>query len=218
MKHLLLTFIFFVSLYGSNPSIYSSLGDELYDGVSNLEVLKDFKEYNSLKEKLDKYTLELEEAKKLGFEIESGSKKNLNLEYLSKLRELSKTNEYFKRTVTKNFHEAIQNKDSDLYIKTVNSKLLDTKKYKKKIMNYYKKHSKEIATDGIIQKYLNDEKAYQKRKKSYAKIKDNYEKKAIERIRRNDKLNREALENKLETELQEKKRAIRKAQEKELFY
>lgn len=217
MRILLQLFILSMTLYASNPAVYSSLGDTVYNNLENIKALKNLKAYEQYKEKINKYTLDVEKTKVLGFDVESGAKSNLSLDYLNELRTLSKVNDHFVRIVNINFVKSIKTKDNDLFIGAVNSKILDTEKNKNKIMYYYKQNKDFINADGVIQKYLDEEKAYKKKTKKYATIKKEAKDKRIQRIRENDQLKQEALENKLEQELEDKKRAIRETQEKELF-
>lgn len=225
MKKLLQIFIFLfmlsTSLLATNPTIYSTLGDTIYNNVKNIESLKEISHYNEHKEKINDYIADLNITKNLGFDVESGKKADLNLDYLQMLRKQAKVNDYFNRTVNQDFIKAIKTKDDNLFISVVNSGILDTKKNKNKIMAYYKEHKKNISADGIIQKYLNEEKSKNLKRNKHTKSKAQREKLSkesrIERIRENDILKQEALERKLEKELQEKKKLIREAQEKELF-
>ncbi len=217
MLKLLQFFIFSTIIYAQNPTVYSSLGDTIYANVENIQSLKSLKEYALYKEKIDAYSLKVVKTKELGFKIESGLKSDLHLDYLNQLRELSKVNNYFIRSINTNFIQSITTTNNDLFVSMVNSKLLDTQKNKNKIMSYYEQHKDSIKADGIIQKYLDEDKAQKKRNKKYTKNKKQIQKERIQRIRENDALRQKALEDKLEKELEEKKKVIREAQEKELF-
>lgn len=96
-------------------------------------------------------------------------------------------------------------KDNSLFIGTVNSGLLDTRKYQKQIMNYYKMHKDSINPEGIIQEFVDEAYSKKHKKRWKLKTKKQIEEEKIKRLRANDKLKQEALENKLLQELKEKK-------------
>ena len=169
-KIILLAFVY-ISLFAQNPSIYSSLGDVIYDNVDNIKKLKKIKGYDSFTFKIDKYVKNVDDAKKLGYAIESGNRSKTNLEYLAKLRELSNINDYFFRSAYTRFEESIKNEDNDLFIDIVNTGLIDTKKHKNKIIGYYNLHSDDIDSSGVIQNIIDEENAKKSKKKSYYKTK-----------------------------------------------
>lgn len=217
MKTFLILCILVFSLFGNTPKIYTSLGDAIYNNLINIQSLSKLKEYDSYREKIDTYTSDVNKAKELGFEIALGEKSELKLDYLKNIRKLAKVNEYFLRSVNTNFKKALKTHDNNLFIALVNSKMLNTAKYKKEILRYYKQNKDALSSVGIIQKYLNEEKTNKKKRKKYTKTKKQGELDRIKRIRKNDKLNQEAFERNLDKELEEKKKKIRETQERELF-
>jgi len=223
MKKILLLLILSISLFAKeatplkNPKVYSSLGDVIYNNLPKIQALKQLEEYKNFTNKIDEYSLNVQKAKKFGFEVESGNRSNLKIDYLQELRKLNKVNEYFVRTANSSLKSAIDNENNNLFITIVNSGLIDTRKNKNKIMNYYNKHKNEINPAGVIQDFI-DEAYVKKYKKKYtAGMKKRLELENIKRIRANDKLKQEALEKKLSEEVRLKKQVIRAEHKRELF-
>lgn len=213
MKKLVLLSLLATLALAQNPRVYSALGDIIYDNISKIEKLKQTAEFSVLESKIDKYIEDVQNTKKDGFSIESNDKNINKGEYLSKLRELSKSNDFFVREVKNYFVESIKTQDNRLFIATVNSGLIDTKAHKQEIVNYYLKHSGDIDASGVIQGFLNENVAIKKRTK---KRKTHIEVNNIKRIRQRDKRLEEAVRKSLEDELIQKKKVIRADQEREL--
>jgi hypothetical protein len=220
MKKIILTFLFTTFLLADNPIVYSALGNVIYNNVANIESLKSMNRYSAEINKIDKYVKDVEKTKKYGFAIQRGEKTIDKMDYLNTLRELSKTNDYFIRSVKKNFKYALSEEDSALFSKVINCGLVDTKKYKKRIIDYYFAHSEDINASGVIQSYLDEDKGLKVEKKTQRKLyqtKKMREKAKIKRIRKNDKEKQEELEKKLNDEVKAKKLQIREEQKSELF-
>ena len=217
MKNILLLAFISIALYAQNPKVYSSLGDVIYDNLDKIESLKKIDNYKTFSFKIDQYSKDVDKTKKLGFAIESGEMVKTKLEYLDKLRELSNINDYFFRSAYISFEKSIDNQDNNLFIDIVNTGMIDTKKNKVKILNYYNLHSEDINSSGLIQNMIDEEKTKKTKKKSYYKTKKQIDEAKIRRIRASDKYKREMMEQKLQKELELKKENIRKEQERELF-
>lgn len=206
-------------LIAQNPKVYSALGDVIYDNVDNIEKLKEIPEFSQFKQKIDSYVKEVYKAKDVGFAIESGDKTKDKTEYLQTIRELSKTNDFFYRTTVSSYKSSITNQDNTLFSKTVNSGLIDTKKYKPEILEYYFANCNDMNASGVIQEYL-DEDEMLKQKQTQSKkptlSKKNIQEAKIKRIREKDKANQESIQKTLEDELVKKKSDIRKEQVEEL--
>ncbi len=221
MKKFIILFFLAVSLMAENPSVYSALGDVIYDNAIKIEKLKVIDEYN-LSNMIDTYLEKVSKIKELGFKLESGDKSINSKVYLNKLRELSKTNDFFVRQVYKTYKMALKNDDSWLLSQMINSGLMDTRKYKNEIINYYKTHSDIMDTAGVIGQYLEEEaklKAMEeasKKKKKIAPSRDELQKARIRRLRKNDELKQEAIKKSLEEEVAHEKSKIRQEQVKEL--
>ncbi|MCF6310201.1 MAG: hypothetical protein L3J19_07010 [Sulfurimonas sp.] len=214
MKKLIFLSLLATLALAQNPRVYSALGDVMYDNVEKIEKLKNIAEFSILQSKIDKYVEDVRNTKKDGFSIES---KNIDKsEYLTKLRKLSKTNDFFVRDVKKYFIESIEIQDNRLFTATVNSGLLDTKAHKQEIINYYLKHSDDLDASGVIQSFLDENSAIKKRTKANKDINKNIEISKIKRIRQRDKRLEEAVRKSLEEELIQKKNKIRQYQKKEL--
>lgn len=226
MKLLLLTTLFSFLLIAqenpnTDPKVYESLGNEIYTNVPHIEKLKTLKQYAGYKDKIDTYIVDVQKSKTFGYEVESGARANIKLDYLEKLREYKKVNDYFVRSAHSTLKFAIDTKDNSLFIGIVNSGLIDRKAYKKQIIGYYKAHKEDIDPKGIIQTLLDEEVIYKKKKKKEKswkeKTKKQLQEEKIARLRKNDELDNQALEKKLSEEVKVKKENIRQTQERELF-
>ena len=220
MKKIIIILFCTTFLLADNPIVYSALGDVIYNNVGKINNLKTISQYNSEINKIDEYVSSVEKTKKNGFSIQRGEKKIDKMDYLEHLRELSITNDYFVRSAKNNFKSSLSNEDSVLFSKIINSGLVDTQKYKEKIINYYFAHSEDINASGVIQAYLDEDKELRVKKETQMKLyqtKKMREEAKIKRIRKNDKEKQEALEKKLEAEVKAKKIQIREEQKSELF-
>ena len=220
MKKIIIILFCTTFLLADNPIVYSALGDVIYNNVGKINNLKTISQYNSEIHKIDDYVSSVEKTKKNGFSIQRGEKKIDKMDYLNHLRELSKTNDYFVRSAKHNFKNSLSKEDSVLFSKIINSGLVDTQKYKDKIINYYFAHSEDINASGVIQAYLDEDKELRVKKETQMKLyqtKKMREEAKIKRIRKNDKEKQEALEKKLEAEVKAKKIQIRQEQKSELF-
>jgi len=212
---LLATFLFAQS---HNPKVYSALGDAIYDNVDKIDKLKYIEPYYSYVLKINNYVTDVKEAKQLGFDVQSGYKAKENKNYLKKIRNLSKINNFFLRNVNASFKESIKNEKNEIFIKLVNSGLINTKKFKNDILSYYKSHSEKLDAAGIIQEYLDEEEMLRIKnlpKKVKVRKKETQAQK-IKRLREKDRLKKEAIKKNLEEELNKKKRDIRNEQIREL--
>lgn len=223
MKFLILSILFIFTVYAQeinsteNPKVYTSLGNEIYANVSAIENLKQIEKYQFFIEKIDIYVKKVKKTKAFGYEVASGNRSNFKLDYLKQLREHKKLNDYFVRSAHDTLKLAIDTKDNALFIDIVNSGLVNTRANQKQIMNYYTIHSSEIDPKGIIQTFLDEEYALKNRKQYKPKTKAELQKEKVARLRRNDKLDAEALEKRLSEELRLKKEKIIQEQERELF-
>jgi len=220
MKKIIILFSLAVSLMAKNPNVYAALGDVVYDNAPKIEKLKTIVEYTPSRNVVERYLDSVKKTKELGFKIESGNKSIDNKKYLNKLRELSKTNDFFIRQVYKTYKIALKNEDSWLLSQMINSGLMDTEKYKDEIVEYYMTHSDIMDTEGIIQKYLDEDKKLRAQQK-LSKIKVGLSREEmlnakIKRLRENDKLKQEAIKKSLEAEVAHEKVKIREEQVKEL--
>jgi len=214
-----LLFVVISFLYAQNPKIYAALGDIIYNNVDKIDKLQIVPEFSAYQNDIQNYVKKVQETKKMGFAIENGDKTIDRKEYLNRLRKLSQKNDFFTRAVDVSFKTSLENQNSALFDNMINSGLLQTQKYKKDIIDYYFKHSDELNTTGLIQKYLDEDarlRAKQKAQKKHYKTKRERELERIRRIRLKDKLEQEKLERELEEKLRKKKLEIREYQKKEL--
>jgi len=220
MKNIILLFAFCAFLFAKNPNIYAVLGDVIYDNAVKIEKLKTVSEYVESLDMLNKYLEDVNKTKEMGFKVQSGDKSVNTKEYLNKLRELSKTNDFFVRQVYKTYKTALETEDSWLLTQMINSGLMDTDKYKDEIVKYYMTHSDVMDTEGVIQKYLDEDEKLRKQQEALreksALSKEEMQRARIKRLRENDKLKQEAVQKSLEQEVSKEKTKIRENQLKEL--
>lgn len=219
MRFFLLTGLLSILLLAqesSHPKVYEALGNEIYTNVVHIEKLKSLSEYEGYREKIDNYSSKVKKTKELGFAVESGDRANVKLDYLQRLREHTKVNDYFVRSANSALKSAIQTKNNSLFSSMINSGLIDTRAQKKQIMSYYNANKVDIDPKGVIQNFI-DEDIVLKKKRWKPKTKKQLQEEKIARLRKNDELDKKALEKKLSDELKAKKEQIRRKQEKELF-
>jgi hypothetical protein len=219
MKKTIILFLFITQLIAQNPKIYSSLGDIIYNNVDGVESLKNIKSFANNTLEIDTYVRDVKNVKAFGLQAEKAQDpKDIKL-YLFKLRNLGKRWDIFHKKANLYFEDSMQNKDNEVFLKIVETGLIDTKIYKDTIMSYYHENCEGMKVGKIIQGYLDEEekirlKMAKKHKKRLTK--EQIQKAKIKRIRRNDRLKREALERKLEEQLQKEKARIREEQLREL--
>jgi hypothetical protein len=207
-------------LSAKNPIIYSALGDVIYNNVDKIQSLKDINKYESEFAKIVKYVDDVKIAKSQGFAIEDGNANIDKIQYLDKLRDLSKINDYFVRSANQSFMDSLKSQDNVLFSQMINCGLVDNEANKEKIIDYYFAHTEDIHAFGVIQNYLNEDlklkKAKEAQKKLY-KSKKMKEEEKIKRIRERDQAEQAKLEKKLDDEVKSKKLQIRNEQKSELF-
>jgi len=224
MKQLIFILLLLTNLYSNsdknlpNPVIYAALGDSIYNNVDKIEDLKNLNEFQVYLDEIEVYVKEVRETKAIGYKIEEGDKSIDKVDYLKKLRKLSKRNDFFIRDVESNFKYALKNNDNKLFVNSVDSGLINTKRYKKNILKYYKIHEDEIEEYGdILSMIVNGHKREKKKKNIYrAPTKEEIQYSKMKRIRQRDKAKQEALHRSLEKELIDKKKKIREVQKNEL--
>ncbi len=222
MKRIFLICIISLSLFAQNtafignPKVYSVLGDEIYNNISNIKKLKKIDKYSSFIPKIDGYITMVAEAKKFGFMIESGQKANEKKHYLNTLRKLAKENSYFLRSAESTLKSAIDTKNNKLFLSIINSGMINIKKNSKRIFSYYNKNSDKIVVSGALQSFIDKE--YSKRSKKYTKKKRSLKNEdKIKRIRELEKYKQKLLEKKLSDEVAQKKQKILEEQQRELI-
>lgn len=219
MYKLLLLTLTLTLLSANNPKPYAALGDVIYNNVQKIDSLKNLTPYKLYKNDISQYVKEVQSAKKDGFALEQGKKNIGKKAYLIKLRKLSKTNDYFLRGIKSKYINSMSTNDYSLFSEIINSGLIDTNKNKDEIIDYYYKHQEDINASGVIENFLDEDaklKALKDAQKKRYKTKKMLEAEKIKRIRDKDKKAQEALEIKLQNELQNKKLKIREDQKKEL--
>ncbi len=219
-KIFVLPFIFVTLLYSSNPKAYATLGDKIYNNVANIKKLTTIGDYYLYVDEINDYLKRVQAAKEEGLLLDENSPVQKKKNYLKKLRELSKENDYYSRMAQTSLEASMENGDSLLFSKIINSGLIDTKIYKKEILDYYFAHSKDINTTGVIQSYLDESEALKRKREAMYKrnmSKKLREEEKIKRLRARDKARQLELEKKLDKAVEKKKKEIRKEQKEELI-
>lgn len=217
---LISTFLFTQNLFSkeANPVVYAALGDTIYNNASKIEDLQNLKEFQVYKDEIIKYIEEIKSVKTIGFSIENGDSTVSKGDYLKKLRKLSKTNDFYVKTVNSNFKFSVKNNDNELFVNSVDSGLVDIDRFGEDIKKYYLAHEDEIDEYGTV---LGNLVSTYGRKNKNKKIRKTLTKKEIQeakmqRIRQKDKEKQEAIQDALEAELIRKKEKIRKNKKREL--
>ncbi len=216
MKKLLIISLLATLLFANNPRVYSAIGDDIYNNVTEIDNLKNVAEYQADTKRIDDYVKDVQATKDIGLKIESGDKTQSPSKYLQKLRILSKTNLEYKRSVNINFNKSINEENSLLFSQMLNSGLLDINANKKNIFNYYSSHKDDIEVSPNIQILLDEQAAILKLKQARNLTKKQIEESRIKRLRRLDKEKKEKIAKVLEEELIQEKKDIRKTQKIEL--
>jgi len=212
-------FLFSLQLMAQNPKVYSSLGDSIYDSVESINFLKHSKIFSNNTSEIDIYVRDVYRTKEFGFKVDKTRELKDVKKYLFDLRNLSKRREFFYKKANKYFIKSMQIKDNRMFLDIVESGLIDTKKNKTKIMDYYHANCEGMEVKGTIKEFLDEEERIRlekERRKKHRLTKKQIQEAKIRRIRRNAKLKEEALEKKLEEELMRKKLRIREEQLREL--
>jgi len=216
----IILFLFLTTiLLAKNPSPFAALGDVIYTNAPKIEKLKQVDAFVGYEKDIDAYIAKVKKVKKEGFILEHKMTSKRRVDYLSKLRDLAQTNDYFTHLVELFYNNALKVNDSKLFSQMINSGLLDTDEHKKEIINYYFTHQEEIDPSGLIQSYLDEDAKLRAKREAQRRrylSKKEREAKRIKEIRERDKREKERLEKRLEEELKEKKKKIREYQKKEL--
>lgn len=219
MYKLILITLLTTLLNAHNPKPYAVLGDVIYNNVNNIESLKQIESYSLYLDDIEKYVTAVHETKEEGYTLEKSATSKLKKEYLNKLRALSKTNDYYLRSIKNQYKESMKKDNFKLFSQIINSGLIDTNKNKKEIIDYYYKNKEQIDSTGIIDKLLEEDARLKRQKESEKKrykTKKQLQEEKIKRIRENDKAQQKKLEEDLQKDVDNKKEQIRKVQKREL--
>ncbi|WP_373072506.1 hypothetical protein [Sulfurimonas sp.] len=218
MKIILLITILTLQVFALNPKVYSALGDKIYNKVDSIQELPKYKYFENEKQKIEDYAVLVSVIKNIGFNIDNGNLSVTKDEYLKKLRELAKTNDFYLMRVKRFFLNSIEKQNNNLFLEMIKTGLIDTTRYKPEIKKYYYEHKEHLDINGtVIEEFVaEDEKKKNKKKVYKGPTKEEIEKANIKRIRAKDKEKQEAIVKSLEEELKKKKEKIREEQKKEL--
>jgi len=219
MRALFLSLFLTLSLYAQNPVIFSALGDVIYNNKAKIENLKSIDIYKNYSKKIDQYVQKVEKTKKKGFLLDVDSTPQERKAYLNRLRTLAKTNDFFVHLVETSYDDAKEEQNSKLFNQLINTGLLDTEERKKEILDYYFAHAKEMKSEGVLKKFLEEDarlRAKRAAQRKRYKTKKEREAERIRLIREHDRIEKERLEKKLQEEFQKKKLEIREYQKREL--
>ena len=206
-------------LLASNPTIFATLGDTIYDNAPKIEQLKKFHEYEPFLDKIDEYIKEVNATKKLGFAVENGSQKDAARIYLKKLRQLAKTNDFFVRSANAIFEKALATKNYELLMDMLDTGLIDIERNKERLLEFYNANKGSFEPRGVLGRIVEEDELRKKSKNTkeyYERLKKLREQEKIRRLREKDKKRQEELQKRLEQELEKKKEQIQKEQIEEL--
>ena len=213
MKMILFLLLLTTLLIAKNPYAYSAIGDRIYDNVENIVKLKNIAHYKEDKEKINNYYFDVNLLKHMGFKLDSNDKNIDKKEYLTSLRTLVIINDYYLRSAYDNFNLSMKNEDSKLFSDIINTGIIDTKRYKKEILQYYQTHKESINPMGVIQGYIDEENRLKEKNKFKKPLMKNSKKIQIEKMKRviaKDKADQILIEKRLEDELIKRKQEIQK--------
>lgn len=219
MKKIVIISLLSLTLFAKNPSIYSQLGDTIYNNSTAIEKLADIEEFSRYKKEIQEYIKDVNNTKKDGFAIESGDKSIDDALYLKRLRELYKKDRNFLRISKISFEESMQESNVRLFEQLINAGTVELKEHEKNIVEFYTAHESEIEL--LDKPKLFIEESLQKRKSEVeareAAKKRESEAERIRWLREKDKEKEERKRKQLEEELLKQKREIREYQKEELL-
>lgn len=219
MKTIIVISLLSLTLFAKNPSVYSQLGDMIYDNSIAIEKLADIAELSNYKKEIQEYIKDVNDTKKDGFAIESGDRSVDDAHYLKKLRELYKKDRNFLRISNISFEESMQKSNVRLFEQLINSGIIELDEYERSIVEFYTTHKDEISLSPEVKLFV--EEALKKRKSEIeareAAKKRESEAERIRWLREKDKEREERKIKQLEEELIKKKREIREYQKEELL-
>ncbi len=200
---LLLPSLLITLLFASNPPIFSTLGDRIYDNASKIEKLKKFKVYAPFKEKIERYLHDVNTTKQLGFSLENATHEKSARLYLKKLRELAKTNDFFVRSANAVCKKALITKDYELLMDILDTGLVDIKHNKAVLLKFYAANKDAFTPRGVLRKIVQED-ASKKSVPSERDAKTKHEEENIRNLREKDRIYQEKLQNKLEKDIKPK--------------
>ncbi len=235
MLKILFLSLFATLLVAQNPTIYSALGNVVYDNVEKIKKLKNIESYSKDKQMIDIYIENVNKSKDVGYSIESGDESVDKIRYLKEIRVLSKTNDFFHRKALSTFNLSMKNRDDEHLVQIIDTGLIDIQKYKKEIVKYYITQCgdiEELLEDSntsqeldscavmnkysVIQEYIEEDKLLKQKRKKKVVTKKQIQEARIKSIRDKDKKKQALIQAELENELTKIKSEIRKEQIKGL--
>lgn len=218
MKKIITLLLLSLTLFAKNPSVYSQLGDTIYNNYAAVEKLAEIEEFSEYGKEIQEYIKDVNATKKDGFAIESGDRSVDDALYLKKLRELYKKDRKFLRIAKISFEESMKNDNIRLFEQLINSGTIKLDEYKESIVKFYTRHKEEISLSQEPKLFIQENQ--QKRKsaiKSDAAKKRESEAERIRWFREKDREKQERKRKLLEEELLKQKKEIREYQKEELL-
>jgi len=208
IKTLLTTTLLLSLLNASNPTIYSALGDIIYNDVEKIERLQSIEEYTQYHSDIVQYAKEVEKTKELGLQIESEPTKSRSKEYLARLRKLSKEHDCHLRAADALYKESLDESNIELFLRMINSGLIDTVAKKDEILEFYFKNIEDMNSSGVIQKYLDEDANLQEMRDAHLAqraINTKEQKCKTQKVRQRDIEAHKELEQRLQDKVEKKK-------------
>lgn len=218
MRPFILLIVAMVTLLASYPSVFSRLGDKLYNKHDAIETFAQLHISSLYKQRIKLYLVDLNKTMQMGFAIE---KKDANAiapsEYLQKLRKLSKENDYIIRIAQRALQRSIDEENSTLFAEIIETGLIDLNKEYKSVFPYYESHKEDINSTTLnswMKEMIQSKSgAKPKAKKSY----DPYaESSKAKRLREKQRKKEEEMNAKINSEIKADKDALNQEQIKSL--
>lgn len=213
MKYIIFYLSLSLLLFASNPSIYSSLGDKIYNDVDNIMKLKEVAHFSKYEEDLVSYRLNVLKLKEDGFALDKKSSSLSKEMYLNSLRVLEKRYTLYTKEVDRVLKIAMQDGDSHTFNTLIATNLVDLEENRAEVLNFTKKHEGEVIITPSINKIIEVD---EREKLKAIDLKQNIEKERVQRIRESSKRKEALLEKELQEESEKKKLEIRNKQEEAL--
>ncbi len=219
MKKIIIISLLSLTLFAKNPSVYSQLGNTIYNNSAAIEKLSEIEELSEYKKEIQEYIKDVNNTKKEGFAIESGDKSVDDARYLKKLRELYKQDRNFLRISKISFEESMQDGNVRLFEQLINSGAVELKEHEKNIIEFYTMHKDEITLSQEPKLFIEESLQQRKSEIEAREAAKRRESKAerIRWLREKDKEREEREAKRLEEELLKQKREIREYQKEELL-
>jgi len=161
ISFLLISLNIFLHASTSYPSIFSQQGTPLYQSS---EIFIQLKRYDSLKEPINSYLIQVSKTMQVGISAETSNEKTEKKAYLKALRSLQKNHDKIVDLSIKELLTTINQNDYTTFLHLINSSLnlyKNKNSLNDKIMLYYG-NNKHKGKSAILEKIINHDKDFEK--------------------------------------------------------